>query len=193
MTSIRQCTEQGKIVSLKYILFFSFLMALFIFVFWVNKHTVKKFDYEFFSKSNLHIAILAFVFFLAGTFVMPKAATLIINWMSISALLLYGISIGLIGLIVFLNFTNTNRWYGLMGSTIQVPILILFSGPALFLSVVGILFKASARSSGKSNDEAFFANQTKARQEREWATNPNNMQNYNGIHQTNQRIYSSKK
>lgn len=51
----------------------------------------------------------------------------------------------------------------------------------------------SSGASNKSSNEAFFANQTKARQEREWATNPNNMQNYNGVHQTNQRYYDSKR
>lgn len=120
--------------------------------------------------------------------------------MTISSLLLFGVSVSAIGYIVFLNFKNTNRQYGLIGSLIQIPILIIFSGPALFFIVLGIFFKAfsgatmnSAGVSNKSSNEAFFENQTKARQERDWATNPNNMQNYNGVHQTNQRYFDSKR
>lgn len=166
----------------------------------INKHTTKKFSYEFFSESNLKIAILAFLFFLTGSYLIPKNTSFIINWMTISALFLWGISVGIIGYIVFLNFKNTNKSYGLVGSAIQIPILIIFSGPALFFIVLGKFFKAlsgtsmtSSDASNKSSNEAFFANQTRARQEREWATNPNNMQNYNGVHQTNQRYYASKK
>lgn len=175
-------------------------VVFFIVVLMLNKHTEKKFSYDFFSKSNLMIAILALLFFYAGSYIIPKTTPFIINWIAISALLLWGISVSVIGYIIFLNFKNTNRWYGLIGSVIQIPILIIFSGPALFFIVLGIFFKAfsgtsmtSSGASNKSSNEAFFANQTKARQEREWATNPNNMQNYNGVHQTNQRYYDSKR
>lgn len=166
----------------------------------LNKHTEKKFNYEFFSKSNLMISIFALLLFYSGSYITPKAIPFTINWMAISSLLLWMVSVSAIGYIVFLNFKNTNRWYGLIGSLIQIPILIIFSGPALFFIVLGIFFKAfsgatmnSAGASNKSSNEAFFANQTKARQEREWATNPNNMQNYNGVHQTNQRYFDSKR
>lgn len=104
-----------------------------IVVLMLNKHTEKKFSYEFFSKSNLMIAILALLFFYAGSYIIPKTTPFIINWIAISALLLLGISVSVIGYIIFLNFKNTNRWYGLIGSVIQIPILIIFSGPALFL------------------------------------------------------------
>lgn len=166
----------------------------------LNKHTEKKFNYEFFSKSNLIISIFALLFFYLGSYINPKAIPFTINSMTISSLLLFGVSVSAIGYIVFLNFKNTNRQYGLIGSLIQIPILIIFSGPALFFIVLGIFFKAfsgatmnSAGVSNKSSNEAFFENQTKARQERDWATNPNNMQNYNGVHQTNQRYFDSKR
>ena len=105
-------------------------------------------------------------------------------------------SVANIVVLIRVNYVNTNLTYALCGSLIQIPLLAVGGNLILPILVMVLIFKmcSGSTSSGGSNQssEALFVNQTKALQEREWATNPNNMQNYNGVHQTNQRYFANK-
>lgn len=168
-------------------------IACLVIAFLLHKYTAKKFGYEFISKSNLNIVIFSLSLFMLGMFIAPNTKPLIINWVVIIAFFLVGISVTAIGYMVFINIKNTNRMYGLIGSAIQIPFLIIISFPAFLFIVLRKLFSASSGSSRKSSKDAFFEEQTKTRQALDWARNPNNMQNYYGVHQSNQRYFDSKR
>ena len=118
------------------ILIFTLITAAALIVVYVlNRHSLKKFDYSFFSKITLYVSILYTFFLYGGMYIFSKYNHNVYSWI----LIIIGIVI--LGYQIRLNCNETNLWYGLSGSIIQIPLLMSVLVIAFPLLVLSIFFK----------------------------------------------------
>lgn len=108
------------------------LVATIIYV--LNKHSLNKFKYAFISKPMMYISMMSTYFLYGGMYLLSKYNQQIYAWILIT------IGIVLIGCLIRINCNETNMRYGLIGSIIQIPLLMaisLFALPFLVLYIFG--------------------------------------------------------
>lgn len=153
---------------------FSVYLAI---VYLLNKQSIKKFEYSFFAKEPFIVMMACTVFLLIGIKFLPKNL-IEINFTSIISYLSLAASVASLCLLVWANCKRTNWWHGLLGSLIQIPLLLLSSViwiPVLLISGFFkflLLFDSGPRPLGK----------TRFQKDQEWyynRQNPNGFYKYN--------------
>lgn len=107
-------------------------------VYFLNKHSITKFQYSFISKPTLVMAMVysgclygATQFYLKG----DQGYSVVLTW-SLAA-----IGVVMIGVLIRINCVQTNLRYGLCGSAIQIPLLMVVSVSAIPILVVALFLK----------------------------------------------------
>lgn len=112
--------------SMKTALMISGVCTYLIIVHLLNKQSIKKFDYSFFSKQSFVVMLTCTVLLLTGMKLLPAHRTEINLIAVVSYLFLCAGSI-VFCILIWINCKETSWWRGIIGSLIQVPILALGS------------------------------------------------------------------
>jgi hypothetical protein len=141
--------------------------------FLLNKKSIKKFDYSFFSKQSFFIILACTGFFIIGNWFFPKNK-MEINLNSVVHYLLLIASAISLGLLIWVNCKETSWWHGLLGSVIQIPLLIFCSIICIPFFLIAGFFKVLLLFGGSPPPD-----KTQFQKDEEWY---HNRQNPNGFH-----------
>lgn len=104
----------------------------------LNKYCINKFEYAFISKYNLYVSMSYTAFLFGGSYFLSKDIhhdTTPYGWTLIA------IGVVIIGCLIRINCNRTNLWYGLTGSLIQIPLLLVIATLAFPIFMVGLILK----------------------------------------------------
>lgn len=135
--------------------------AALIVVYIFNRHSLKKFKYSFFSKMSLYISVMYTAFLYGGMYVFSKYNHNVYSW------ILIVIGVVVLGCQIRINCNQTNLWYGLSGSIIQIPLLMSTLVLVFPLLVLSIFFKV-LMSLGRSKP---LPSKTPYQKQQEWYYN----------------------
>lgn len=144
-----------------------------IIVFLLNKQSIKKFDYSFFSKQSFFIMLACTACLLIGVKFLPKHL-MEINFTSVMSYLFLATSSVFLCILIWANCKETSWGHGLLGSLIQIPLLSLGSIVYIPLLCIAGFFKFLILFSGPP-----LLGKTQFQKDQEWYHNP---QNPNGFH-----------
>lgn len=140
-------------------------------VYFLNRHSITNFKYSFFSKPALLIGMLcsgclygALHFYSQGS----QGYWAALTW-SFAAM-----GIAMIGVLIRINCVQTNLRYGLCGSAIQIPLLIVGSVAMFPLLAIALFFKICTAVSGPP-----LPGKTQFQKDQEWYFD---QRNPNGFH-----------
>jgi hypothetical protein len=146
--------------------------AIFAIVFiWVginlfNDHCLEKFRYSFFSKLTFcTIGIAEALIYLGNDrriFVAKSGGIIMNGWA------MMGIGIVVLCILIFLNFKNANFWYGLAGTTLQLPICAIVA-PLAFISLA--MYSVASFFALACGDENQREKAERERHEHDWYLN----------------------
>lgn len=159
--------------STKTILMISGFSIYLIIVFLLNKQSIKKFDYSFFSKQSFFIMLACTAFLLIGNKLLPRNLMKIDFTLVMSYLLLAASAISLC-ILILVNCKETSWWHGLLGSLIQIPLLALGSVIYIPLLLIAGFFKILLLFNGPPPP-----GKTQFQKDQEWY---HDRQNPNGFH-----------
>lgn len=107
-----------------------------ILVYALNRYSMGKFQYAFFSKPTLYISLAASALLLGGIACIPVNIHAISVRLTASVLLAMATA-SIIVWLVYINCMATSIWFGLAGSIVQIPLLMAISIIAVPVLLVG--------------------------------------------------------
>lgn len=115
---------------------------VFTVVYFLNRHSITNFKYSFFSKPTLFIGMLCSGCLYGALHFYSQGYWAVLTWSAAA------MGVAMIGVLIRINCVQTNLRYGLCGSVIQIPLLIVGSVAALPLLAVALFFKISPALAG---------------------------------------------
>jgi len=116
----------------------------------LNGHSMKRFGYSGFSRLNMGLASGSVAAYFLADWVRGSSG---LEHREIYLIAAYITSFGLIAAVVARNMTNTNRVYGLLISTLQIPVLLAGGIIVVAIVLTWIAFSALALVLGDGADD----------------------------------------